>query len=226
VSPLVPLAESLRLDVLVQLLLAVLLGGAIGIEREFHGKPAGLRTNILICMGATLFTLLSYRLALPSGDAGRVAAQIVTGIGFLGAGTILHARGSVVGLTSAATIWLVAAVGMALGSHAYVEALGTTILAMIVLEGLGAVETGITARSGFSRLVVRARVTPGALETIETLLREAGLKVESCHVRRDGDEIVVDVDLAGPRRLHDPARMALLENDAVISVSTPTSSRG
>src|SRR6185436_12577462 len=139
------LVEQLRLELLVQLLLALVLGGAVGLERELKGKPAGLRTNMLICVGATLFTVLSYRMGAGIGDPGRVAAQILTGVGFIGAGTILHMRGAVTGLTSAATIWVVAAIGLAVGSGAYVEALGATLLIMLVLAGLGPLE-GYMAR--------------------------------------------------------------------------------
>src|SRR3990170_2055526 len=118
------LVQQLQLDLLWSLVVAVLLGGAVGLERELRGKAAGLRTNILICLGATLFTHLSIHLAGPSGDPGRIAAQVVTGIGFLGAGTILHTRGAIAGLTSAATIWLVAAIGVAIGAGAIFEAAG------------------------------------------------------------------------------------------------------
>ncbi len=104
---------ALRLDLLVRLALAVVLGGAIGWEREASGKPAGLRTNILICVGAALFTDLSIRFGgLAIGgvvrDPARIAAQIITGIGFLGSGTIIQARGTVTGLTTAATLCVVA----------------------------------------------------------------------------------------------------------------------
>ena len=179
-------AESLRLELLFQLLLATFLGGAIGMERELSGKPAGLRTNILICLGATLFTLLSYRLAGGGADAGRVAAQIVTGIGFLGAGSILHARGSIVGLTSAATIWLVAAIGMAIGSHAYVEAVGTTLLTLVILAGLVPIERAVDARTHRSHLVVYIRPDSGTVESIERLIRSAGLRMEASHLEAGG----------------------------------------
>ena len=218
----VSLAElwrTLHLETLVQLSLAVLLGGAIGIERESKGKPAGLRTNILICMGATLFTALSFRLAPPGGDGGRVAAQIVSGIGFLGAGTILHARGTVVGLTSAATIWLVAAVGMALGSHSYLEALGTTALAMVVLDGLGFLEARLAARSSRAHLTVVAAPEPGTVATLEGLLVDLGLNLEECHVRREPNGVVLEVDVVGPRRLQSQARVVLLEAPGVTSVT-------
>jgi len=134
---------ELRLDLLGSLLLAALLGGAIGWEREHAHKPAGLRTNILICMGAALIADLSHRVAISAGtpaDPGRIAAQIVSGVGFLGAGTIIQARGSVTGLTTAATMWVVAAIGMAVGFGAHVEAVGTTLLALLVLIPLGWME--------------------------------------------------------------------------------------
>jgi putative Mg2+ transporter-C (MgtC) family protein len=223
-STLAEVAHALRLSVLAQLALAVLLGGAIGFEREYKGKPAGLRTNILICMGATLFTLISHRLAPPGGDAGRVAAQIVSGIGFLGAGTILHARGTIVGLTSAATIWLVAAVGMAIGAHSYIEALGATALAMVVLDGLGFVEKRLAARSTRIHLSVTTLPEPGTIVAVEGILRDLGLALEACHVRRESGQIVLDVDLVGPRKLHAAAQVALLESSSVLSVSTSTAS--
>lgn len=133
--------EVFRLDLGAKLLIAILAGGAVGLERELRHKPAGLRTNILICMGSALLMDLSMRIAGPSGgDPGRIAAQVVTGIGFLGAGTILHTRGTITGLTSAATIWVVAAIGLTVGAGFLFEALAATITVMIVLEGLGWIE--------------------------------------------------------------------------------------
>jgi putative Mg2+ transporter-C (MgtC) family protein len=212
-------ARLLHLDVAAQLALAAALGGALGLERELMGKPAGLRTNTLICMGAALFTILG-RFVSPGGDAGRVAAQVVTGIGFLGAGTIIHASGTVTGLTSAATIWLVAAVGMAVGSRAYLVALGATALAMVVLEGLRSVERVLAVHASRTHLSVRARQEPGLVTGVEQLLRESGLLVEGCHVRREGDDVLLELDVRGPRRAHDPARLALLDLPGVRAVST------
>jgi putative Mg2+ transporter-C (MgtC) family protein len=114
---------------LIKLLLAILVGGIIGIEREVHSKAAGLRTITLICFGATLFTLLSSRF----GEADRVAANIVTGIGFLGAGAILFAEGKVKGLTTASSIWVSAALGMAIGLGQYLLAAAGTVLVVIIL---------------------------------------------------------------------------------------------
>jgi putative Mg2+ transporter-C (MgtC) family protein len=150
---------DLRLDLLGHLLLASLIGGAIGWEREHAHKPAGLRTNILICVGATLLTDLSVRMAASSSvpaDPARIAAQIVTGVGFLGAGTIMQSRGSVSGLTTAATMWVVAAIGMAVGFGAVIEAVGTTFLVLVALIPLRTLEEKAKARRERNGLQVTA----------------------------------------------------------------------
>jgi len=122
---------------LLSVILAVVFGAMIGMEREFHGKAAGLRTNILICLGAAVFTIISRQMATGAeGSLTRIAAQIVTGVGFLGAGAIIQDRGGVHGLTTAATIWLVASIGMACGARFYQLAFVTTVIAIIVLLGL------------------------------------------------------------------------------------------
>lgn len=134
---------DLRLDLLWHLVLACILGGTVGWEREQAQKPAGLRTNILICVGAALLADLSVLVTAGGGagaDPGRIAAQIVTGVGFLGAGTIIQGQGSVTGLTTAATLWVVAAIGMAVGLGAIAEAVGTTVLVLIVLIPLRKLE--------------------------------------------------------------------------------------
>src|SRR5579859_1018307 len=126
---------------LVRLLLAAFLGGAIGLERELSRKPAGLRTNMFICFGSAMFTILSDLMVDPQlGDHTRIAANIITGIGFIGAGSILHSRGSVQGLTTAATIFVVASIGMAAGGGMYVIALFATIVILLALRILGWLE--------------------------------------------------------------------------------------
>ncbi len=140
------LVHDLRLDLLLHLALAVFLGGAIGLERELQQKAAGLRTNILICVGAALYTELSLAMTTEFGDPSRIAAQILTGVGFLGAGTIIQGRGIVTGLTTAATMWLVAAIGMAVGFGALLEATGTTLLVLMVLVALRPIERWIEKR--------------------------------------------------------------------------------
>lgn len=211
--------RPLNLELLVQLLLAVLLGGAIGIERELKGKPAGLRTNILICLAAVLFTSLSVRLSQGRGDPGRLAAQILTGVGFIGAGTILHTRGAVTGLTSAATIWIVTAIGIALGSRAYVEALGATVLVMLVLAGLGRFEDFLARQSTTTRLIVHARPHPTAVQELEALIRRTGLEVVDSTSRQENVDLVVELTLRGSKRLHEEAMIAILHHPLVRTVS-------
>ncbi len=150
---------ELRLDLLGHLVLASVIGGAIGWEREHAHKPAGLRTHILICVGAALLTDLSVRVAAAAtgpADPARIAAQVVTGVGFLGAGTIMQSRGSVMGLTTAATMWVVAAIGMAVGFGAVMEAVGTTSLVLVVLIPLRALEEKAKARRERNGLHVTA----------------------------------------------------------------------
>lgn len=130
-------APTTDLDVMQRLLLAAAAGGMVGLEREFHRKSAGFRTNILIAMGSALFTMLSGTLAATGGgDSTRIAAQIVTGIGFLGAGAIIRINRDVHGLTTAATVWVNAALGMAAGSgqyHLTLIAVGITLVVLLIL---------------------------------------------------------------------------------------------
>ncbi len=118
--------------ILPKLLLSILAGGLTGFEREYRGKTAGLRTIIFISLGATVFTILSLEIGR-NGDPGRIASSIVSGVGFLGAGAILRGEGQVTGLTTAAAIWLAAAVGMGIGSAAYAVSGGAVALAMVIL---------------------------------------------------------------------------------------------
>ncbi len=221
------MVQIFRLDLMLQLGLATLLGGVIGLERELGGKPAGLRTNILICIGSVLYTHLSLAMltastgVIPAGtDTTRVAAQIVTGVGFIGAGTILHARGAVVGLTSAATIWVVAAIGIALGSGYYLEGVGTTLAVILVLAGLGRVEKIVQSHSMRSTITIHARPGPTVLEDLETLVRRTGLDVLTVSNRQENVDLVIDFELRGSKRLYDQAVVTLLHHNHVRTVST------
>jgi putative Mg2+ transporter-C (MgtC) family protein len=117
-------------------LAAIVSGALIGTERERHQKPAGLRTLILVCLGSAVFTMASFAFTTTTGDSGRVAAQIVAGIGFLGAGAILHARGAVFGMTTAATVWVAAAVGMTAGVGYPLSAISLAVLVRVLLVGI------------------------------------------------------------------------------------------
>ena len=129
-------------QVWLRLAAAALLGGTVGLERELSGQPAGLRTHALVALGAALFTLIGLglllspaALPLPSGDAGRVVQAVATGVGFLGAGAIVRARGTVLGLTTAASLWAPAAVGLAVGAGLFGLALAGVLLMVLVLRG-------------------------------------------------------------------------------------------
>lgn len=125
-----------------RLLLSCALGGVIGLDREYHHKPSGVRTNLLICFASALFTYLSPLIAGDlSTSKGQIASNIVQGVGFLGAGLILHNRSRISGLTSAATVFAVAAVGMACGAGLYLPAAFATLLILLALEVVGALET-------------------------------------------------------------------------------------
>jgi putative Mg2+ transporter-C (MgtC) family protein len=142
---------------LIKLLAAFFLGSLLGFEREFHHKFAGLRTIILICVGACLFSIFSYRLA-GDMDPTRIAAAVVTGVGFIGAGVIIHEGGEVRGLTTASTIWLAAALGIGTGGGYLLFSLIATLLALLVLWGLPRLER----RIGGLRVVRTYRVTTAA----------------------------------------------------------------
>jgi putative Mg2+ transporter-C (MgtC) family protein len=132
---------ALASGVVGRLLVSALLGGAVGLNRELHHKPSGIRTNLLICFACSLFTFLSPIIAGETGNnKGQIAANIVQGIGFLGAGLILHNKSRVSGLTSAATVFAVASIGMACGAGLYAPAVLATVTVIVVLEGVGVIE--------------------------------------------------------------------------------------
>ena len=145
-----------------RLILAAILGGLIGFERELKHRAAGLRTNMFICFGAAMFTVLSQKLAGIPSDAARIAAQIIPGIGFIGAGSILHTRGLTTGLTSAATLFVVASVGMAAGGGLYLTAIFATGLVLIALFVLGHVEETFNVKL----LMTSYEVTGGNVDEI------------------------------------------------------------
>jgi putative Mg2+ transporter-C (MgtC) family protein len=159
-----------------KLVLAAVLGGLIGLDRELKHQPAGLRTNLFICMGSALFTLLSDQLAvLHVGDHTRIAAQIIPGIGFIGAGSILHARGELVtGITTAATLFVVASIGMAVGGDQYLVAVLATLLVLGVLLVLGGLEKMLSLK-----IMVHAYEVAGA--AADRLTAEINAVLEPLH---------------------------------------------
>lgn len=215
------LAAGLRLDLALKLAISVALGGAIGLERQVAGKPAGLRTNILICLGSTLLMDLSMNLAGPDGrvgDPARLAAQVVTGIGFLGAGTIMQSKGTISGLTSAATIWAVAAIGLTIGAGFYVEGLGAGAMVLMVLLVLGNLEHKLVRTRRTVPMTLRAAVGT-EFAPLEVLMHETGLKVLDRETYDHPRDRVFELRLKGPAPQFEVARDLLLEREDVLDVT-------
>ncbi len=191
--------ETVLSSTVVRLIVAAILGGAIGLERQLRRKPAGLRTNMFICFGAAMFTVLSDKLAGSlGGDHTRVAAQIIPGIGFIGAGSILHARGSVVGLTTAATLFVVASVGMAAGGGLYITAVFATVMILLALAVLGKLERRFAMHS----TLVTYEVTGGGAEAIlveaNRMLDEAHATMQNVRVAGQPGHVRVMFTVDGP----------------------------
>jgi putative Mg2+ transporter-C (MgtC) family protein len=169
------MASGIVASSLARLVLAAVLGGVIGLERELRHRPAGLRTNMFICFGAALFTILSDALAVEHlGDHTRISAQIIPGIGFIGAGSILHSRGLTTGLTTAATLFVVASIGMATGGGLYLTAIFATGLVIAALFSLGHLELTFNLKT----LLCSYEVTGG---TVEQITQEVNRILERRH---------------------------------------------
>lgn len=194
----------------IKLLTAILCGGAIGFERELSRKPAGLRTNVLICMGAALYMIVSRQIGggAPYTDPARLASQVVTGIGFLGAGVILQSRGSIHGLTTAATIFVVGAVGISAGEGMFGIASLSTILIIVVLVLLRPVERAILNRRRLFHYSLQTRDASVFLERLLELLEAEHIRLDDFNVKNmpDGQHQVhlsVITSLDGNRRLRE-----------------------
>ena len=198
-----------------------MLGGAIGLEREIAGKPAGLRTNILICMGAALLTDVSIGIAttdgVRTGDPGRLAAQIVTGIGFIGAGTIMQARGTITGLTTAATIWVVAAIGITVGAGHYLEAAGAGVLVTLVLAGLGSLEHRLRRAPPVLSCTVRAKPN-FPTDEMESMMGASGISIMGQRIFDHAEDRVFELKLSGPARQFDIVTEKLLTHPDIFGV--------
>lgn len=199
-------------EYLARLLLAAVLGGVVGIERSLKRRPAGLRTNMFICFGAALFTILSEVLAdgFSAADRTRIASQIIPGIGFIGAGSILHDRGSVTGLTTAATIFVVASIGMAAGGGLYVLAIFGTVLIIFCLQLLGALERQLNLKPLVMRYsVVTGHVAEEVTEQINAVLEEHDKEMEGMKlIKADGGKRIA-FRLEGTRSEHEEILAAL-----------------
>lgn len=189
-----------------KLLVAAILGGIIGWERERRGRPAGLRTHILVCVGVTLMMVVSENIfdkyktfaadSIVRVDPARIAAQVVTGIGFLGAGTIMRFRTSVRGLTTAASLWVVAGIGLAVGSNCYVPAVVTTLLALFTLLFLPLFERNIR-RDKYKTLKLYVSGSEPLFASITEILKNNAMELQHYGFEKDlvKNEILYNINV-------------------------------
>lgn len=189
------------MEVALKLILALALGGLVGFERESSHKPAGFRTNILICLGATMMMILS-QLYLKSGEASsadslRLASAVITGIGFIGAGTIIQAQGMITGLTTAATLWAVGGLGLVVGAGYYLVAAVYTAILILTLNILGRFEDVHLKRSMF-RYSITAMSSRETLISIKKLALHEGIKFREISHKREGNLAVITLAFQAP----------------------------
>jgi putative Mg2+ transporter-C (MgtC) family protein len=189
-----------------RLVLALIAGGLVGIDREVRGREAGFRTNMLVCFGSALVMIVSIRFAAhewthPAGininiDPARIAYGVMTGVGFLGAGSIVHNRGAVRGLTTAAALWCVAAVGLAIGFGMYLLSALATVIIVLVLWLLDYLEDIVPKQRERKRMVtIRAPYSPGCVADLMQRIRQEGVRVQDVGFDRKDDLAQVDIRL-------------------------------
>lgn len=190
------------IEMILRLLLAAALGGAVGYEREIHGRLAGFRTHILVCVGSTLIMLTSMHIfdiyrGHVSADPGRIAAQVVSGIGFLGAGTIIRFRASVRGLTTAASLWTVAGIGLAVGSGLYSAATATTIIVLATLFFLNRIERLIIRKDWYKVIEIETKSGAAQLQQIRSILSEYEIEIKDFEVEHaaSSDDVILKINL-------------------------------
>lgn len=200
----------LYLEDVVRLLMAMVVGGLVGFERSYRDKAAGLRTYVFICMGAALFTILSFRLG--DGNDVRIAVGIVSGVGFLGAGVIMRDAGRVTGLTTASGVWLSAALGMGIGGGQYVLTTAATIIVLFVLWVFRPLEDWVDALREERTYEVTTPVAAGSGEAMGKLFTEAGLKIHGLHRAKVGGKLVSTWNVSGTTDRHERVIQRLLED--------------
>jgi putative Mg2+ transporter-C (MgtC) family protein len=204
-----------------RLLLASVLGGVVGLEREISHKAAGVRTNLLICMGSALFTLLSPVLAGDVGtNRGQVASNIVQGIGFLGAGLILHNRDRVSGLTSAAAVWVVASIGMACGAGLYAAAVVSALMVIAALEVVGLIERRANLKRYPMVYEARGRDQTLMLQSILDAMDTAGERLTCVEHDAIGELQRVSFPITATKKCHETLRGKLMAEPAIDALLT------
>jgi len=199
--------------VLFRLLLALLLGGIIGLEREYRDKSAGFRTLTLICVGSGLFTLVS--ILLNNGTTDRIASNIVTGIGFIGAGVIFKSDKGVNGLTTAASVWAVAAIGMAAASGQYIISIATCIIMLIILIGFNPIEEWMDKLYKERIYKIISPYQPEILNKYEIMMKECRLKFEQVKRIRTGKDVHLQWKVKGSLKAHNSFIDKILKDESV-----------
>lgn len=187
-------------EIIFKLCLACILGALIGLERESLNRPAGLRTYTLVCVGSTLAMIVSIDIYMQyyhtvNADPGRIAAQVVSGIGFLGAGTIMREGATVRGLTTAAGLWVVACIGLAVGAGLYVPSIATTVLILFVLIYFVKVEEKITGMRDYKGLLMLVEDRPGQVGTIGSILGDLCVLIKNIQLSRMEDSGDLEIEL-------------------------------
>lgn len=201
---------QLAFPVGVKVVMAIVCGGLIGLERELKHKPAGIKTNILICLGSTLYTIISLLVAQSfvdsnfRGDPARIAAQIVPGIGFIGAGAIMQSRASVLGLTTAATIWIVAAIGMCIGSGYPIVSFVFTMTVLFTLLAIDKLESKFLVRSGaFALEIVYEDDDAGKVrEKINQAMTASDISLDDFDISKEGNRYLLRIQHKTTPALH------------------------
>ncbi|MFT3704847.1 MAG: MgtC/SapB family protein [Agriterribacter sp.] len=203
-------------EILIRFLLAALWGGIVGAEREYHSKSAGFRTMIMISMGSCFFTIMSVQIG-QAANPDRIAANIVTGIGFLGAGVIFRGENRVNGITTAATIWAVAAVGMGIGAGYYFAAACGCVLMLIVLAILPLVENIIDKSNQSKVYIIKYHFDDDMKTRSEHLLKEHHLKYKVSKQIKEGGEMCVSWVVQGHSKCHEAFAAAMLKENYILS---------
>lgn len=191
-------------EIIIKLVLAALLGGFIGLERESLSRPAGLRTYTLVCVGSALAMVVSLDMYYQyyqtvNADPGRIAAQVVSGIGFLGAGTIMREGATVRGLTTAAGLWVVACIGLAVGAGLYLPAIVTTVVILFVLIYFVRFEQYFTGMREFKGVVMIVKDRPGQIGVLGSILGEMGVLIKNIQLTRvENDDLEIELLLQTP----------------------------
>lgn len=195
------MASGIVASSLARLVLAAVLGGVIGLERELRHRPAGLRTNMFICFGAAMFTILSDVLAVEHlGDHTRISAQIIPGIGFIGAGSILHTRGLTTGLTTASTLFVVASVGMAAGGGLYLTAIFSTGVVLAALFTLGHLERTFNLKTLLFTYEVTGRNPEEITLEVNRILEHRHRMMQNVLTGNSGQHVRMQFDVSGCNR--------------------------